>query len=147
MQIKDYISNDENSLELTLKLMKQFEAEAVNDKSFRQFVLKTFKPGANLFKSIWEYMRNNFAYKEDIPDELIIYPMRLLELKYGDCDDFALFTKSILDVLNYNSDFILLSKNQKDFTHIAVMTKGNIIDATNSMFNKMPVGYNNLRFV
>ena len=74
------------------------------------------------------------------------------ELKKGDCDDFALFIKTCMDILGgYNTHYILFAKKRNKFTHIAVfIERGSysnkyvdpvVLDGANQNFNIVPVGY------
>ena len=78
-------------------------------------------------------MKRNFTYLSDESqlrisrnlfsesgfDERITAPYILLETKKGDCDDFALFAKTCIDIVGgYYSNYILFGKNKKP-SHIA----------------------------
>ena len=92
-------------------------------------------------------MQKNFTYVNDDPyDEIITAPYILLETKKGDCDDFALFAKTCLDMLGgWFTNYLLLGKNRNEFTHIVCFAhRGQylltfndpvIIDGANSEFN------------
>jgi hypothetical protein len=84
-------------------------------------------------------------------DEKITAPYLLLKTKNGDCDDFALFSKTCLDILrayqksDWISSYWLLGKNYNEFTHIVCYAhRGRflfsdrdpvIIDGANKVFN------------
>ena len=128
--------------------MRELERIAVNDKSFVAWVNSNFKKGCGtcLLKEIWEYIQNNFQYVEDSYDEVIISPVWLLDIKKGDCDDFALFVHSILTVMGIKSKYILLGKTTQ-YTHIAVHSMGMTIDGANPNFNIIPEKYKYYQFV
>ena len=68
---------------------------------------------------IWNYIKKNFTYVEDQYDETIAAPHILLEIKKGDCDDFALFAKTCLDILGgFFTNYLLLGRDKTGFTHI-----------------------------
>lgn len=65
-------------------------------------------------------MRSNFKYTLDDPfDESITAPYLLIETRKGDCDDFALFSKTCMDILGgWFTNYLLLGRDQRGFTHI-----------------------------
>ena len=99
---------------------------------------------------VWKFMRNYFEYVKDDPfDEIIKAPYLMPDLRTGDCDDFSLFSKSVLDILGgFYTYYILFGKEKDKFTHIAVYAeRGNvddpvIIDGVNKNFNEIPDQYN-----
>jgi hypothetical protein len=131
-----------DSLKSTLYVMRELERIAINDKNFVAWVKSNFnkKCGTCLLKEIWNYIQNNFQYVEDSFDEVVISPVWLLDIKQGDCDDFALFIHTILTIMGVSSKYILLGAT-KQFTHIAVYSMGMVIDGANPNFNIIPTKY------
>src|SRR5690606_17347215 len=127
-------------LELTLKLMFEAEKIALKDRDFVKWVANNFKYfGTVEGKSfcVWNYVIHNFKFKQDDFDETIINPRLMPIIKKGDCDDFALFIKTVLKILGINSYYILFGKKINEFSHVAVFVNKNlIIDGTNKEFNK-----------
>jgi len=116
----------------TLRLMKKLEKLSFQNPYFIKFVHDTFSnkcipciPG-----EIWKFIRKNFKYKNDSYDETLTAPYILLQTKTGDCDDFALFTKTVLDILGgWNTYYLLLGELPNQFSHIIVRA-----DRHNGMF-------------
>jgi hypothetical protein len=128
----------EDGLESTLYLMRDLERKALNEKAFQNFVYNNFvltDCGVCIFRKIWQYMKGNFQYMSDTFDEVVISPARLLEIRKGDCDDFALFAHAILTMLAIDCKYMLLGSELNKFSHIAVLSNGFVIDGANENFN------------
>lgn len=145
-----------DGLKKTLELMNLLEQMSLNKIDFSRFVHQNFSsdclsciPG-----KIWNYMRNNFKYISDDPfDEILTAPYLMKNTKRGDCDDFALFAKTCIDMLGgFYSHYILFSKEKfSGFSHVACFvhrgTFNNtfidpiIIDGANENFNIVPDVY------
>ena len=139
-----------NGLKETLNQMNYLEKLSFENPLFVKFVFENFYtqclpciPG-----KIWNYMRKNFTYIDDEFDETLTAPYLMLELKKGDCDDFALFAKTCLDILGgWYTNYLLLGRNRNEFTHIVTFAhRGKtflsyndpvIIDGVNEEFNKI----------
>ncbi|NMD00041.1 MAG: hypothetical protein GYA62_10005 [Bacteroidales bacterium] len=101
-----------------------------------------------LYKDVWAYVVKNFQYKNDPEDELLTAPKYLISTKKGDCDDFALFIKTVLAIYGIKSNFLLCGKNENEFTHICVLTyDGYILDGTNNRFNFLDNDYKFIKVV
>jgi hypothetical protein len=144
-----------NGLTETIRQMNQLEMLSLQNKKFIQFVYQNFYtqcapciPG-----KIWNYIKANFDYVPDDPfDEIITAPYILLQTKKGDCDDFALFAKTCLDILGgWYTNYLLLGENFNQYTHIVCFAhRGRflmryndpvIIDGANDSFNYIPDKY------
>ena len=102
---------------------------------------------------IWKYVVENFNFVSDDPfDERIAAPYLMNEIRQGDCDDFALFIKTCMDILGgWHTAYILFGRERRKYTHIAVFVHrgiiGNkyidpiIIDGANPNFNIIPTTY------
>lgn len=137
----------ENPLLYTLSEMYRLEKKSLENDEFIKFINNNFKDNNNLSWDIWNYIRNNFKYTSDTPDELLISPAKMLILKQGDCDDFAMFAKTILDYFKKDNYYLLFSKKQNESpTHIAVFLKKEkiVLDPTNLFFNTIPKTYEGL---
>ena len=135
-----YTSENE-ALDETLKQMKFAEALTVMNSDFIEFVNKNFKANNHPIYFIWYYIRKNFTYKEDDPDELIKPGyITLLDL-YGDCDDFSIFAKAILDILKIKSNYMILGYEKNNFSHVVVKVNGLVIDGTNKEFGVIYPGF------
>lgn len=146
----------------TLALMNLLENLSLQNQDFITFCYRNFYSECTgcIPGKIWNYIKNNFTYLPDEStlhlngnifsesgfDERITAPYVLLETKKGDCDDFALFAKTCIDIVGgYYSNYILFGKNKNQFTHIATFVHrgmvGNkfrdpvVIDGANNNFN------------
>lgn len=133
----------------TLIIMKQLELKSKENSSFVSWVKRCFGnfTGERLYKKIHYYVRNNFNYTKDVPDELLVAPYRMLVEKQGDCDDYSLFIKTVLEILNQKPKYLLLGKTANKFSHICVLCGGFVIDGTNSLFNTIPKKFINQKIV
>lgn len=145
-----------DGLKKTLELMTYLEGLSLNNLLFVSFVHQNFASNctACIPGKIWKYMNENFQYITDDPfDEIITAPHVLIKTKKGDCDDFALFAKTCIDILGgFNSNYILFSKEKNNFSHIACfVNRGTVnntfidpvvIDGANENFNIIPTEYN-----
>jgi len=134
--------------------MNGLELLSIHNPEFIKFVYEKFNSNcvACVPGIIWKYIKNNFQYVEDYPDEKIIAPYLLIKIKKGDCDDFALFSKTVLDILGgWQTNYYLLGRERNKFTHIVTRAKriGNlfnindtvIIDGANEEFNSISNQY------
>lgn len=142
-------------LQKTISLMNELEKIAFQKPQFVKFVHENFSSDclACIPGKIWKYIQNNFEYKKDDPfDEFITAPYYMPELKQGDCDDFSLFAKTVIDILGgFNSNYILFGKERGSFSHIAVFVNRGIIngiyvdpvviDGANKNFNLISTNY------
>ena len=149
-------TNPANGLKKTLELLNYLESLSFNKVDFVRFVFSEFSSNcaACVPGKIWNYIRNNFEYVSDDPfDEILTAPYVLTETKRGDCDDFALFAKTCIDILGgFNSSYILFGKEKNNsFSHIACFVNRGvfnntfidpiIIDGANENFNIIPRDY------
>lgn len=154
-QISKIETNLETGLDETLRQMYWLEQSSLNKSEFVAFVKKQFAGNCKpcLPGLVWAYVRTNFKYVNDSPsDEVIRAPHILLKDKIGDCDDFALFIKTCLDVLGgFNTEYFILGKKINSFSHIVVYCDrgkcGNkpidplILDGANPVFNQIKSDY------
>lgn len=146
--VKDIYTDPGNGLNETLKEMKRLEIMALQNKGFIQFVFYNFyKYSRDLYtlaRATHSFIINSFVYQNDEHDEDLTAPYLMLKTRRGDCDDMALFTKSIYSALSLPSNYILLGADNSGFTHIAVKAHGGyIVDGTNPAFNTIPAKYIN----
>ena len=133
----------------TLNQMNYLEKLSFENPSFVKFVFENFYSNcaACIPGKIWKYMKANFEYVLDDPyDESLTAPYLLIQTKKGDCDDFALFAKTCLDIIGgWFTNYLLLGREKNQFTHIVCFAhRGKfllsfndpvIIDGANSEFN------------
>lgn len=74
----------------------------------------------DLFKFVFDLAHENVAYIEDIAGntESIKDARRTLEDGFGDCDDQAVLTATLLAMLGYEPSFILASHDPTIFEHV-----------------------------
>jgi hypothetical protein len=143
-----------DGLKETLNQMNYLEKLSFENPQFVKFVYQNFYSNcaACIPGKIWKYIKQNFTYIEDEYDETITAPYVLLDTKKGDCDDFALFAKTCLDILGgWYTNYLLLGRNLNEFTHIVTFAhRGKmllnyndpvIIDGANDEFNKISNQY------
>lgn len=125
----------------TLHQIRLMEIESLNNSFFQHLCDITFgEPGTitpeQLYKSIFDFVIKTFKYEDDLEDEVLIAPKWLFTLRAGDCDDFALFIKTVLAYYNIEAKYLLCSKDENGYSHIVVQTpEGIILDGTNDKFN------------
>lgn len=145
----------------TIDLMNYLEQLSFNNTAFVKFVYENFNSNcvACIPGKIWKYIIENFEYQTDDPfDEILTAPYVLLETKKGDCDDFALFAKTVIDILGgLKSSYILFGKEKNAWTHIACFVNRGIfnntfidpviIDGSNQDFNLIGKQYNYYKLI
>lgn len=154
VKIQNIQVHPSNGLSETLNQMRYLERLSIENPTFVKFVFENFYsnclpciPG-----KIWKFIKNNFVYVEDDYDETITAPYVLLDTKKGDCDDFALFAKTCLDILGgFYTSYLLLGRNRNEFTHIVCFAhRGKyflnyndpvVIDGANEQFNTVSNEY------
>lgn len=143
-------------LKQTLFEMSLLEKKSFENVEFVTWVFKTFNSNctACLPGKIWHYMQHHFQYKKDEPhDEVLIAPYLMPSIKAGDCDDFSLFAKTCMDILQgWSNHYLLLGVDRNRFTHIVVFSHRGlvgldyvdpvVIDGVNKNFNLIPTKYN-----
>lgn len=149
VKIQNIQVHPSNGLIETINQMNYLEKLSFENPRFVKFVFENFYSNcaACIPGKIWKYIKANFQYQPDDPyDELITAPYILLETKKGDCDDFALFAKTCLDILGgWFTNYLLLGRNRNEYTHIVTFAhRGKyllsyndpvIIDGANEEFN------------
>jgi len=143
-----------NGLAETLNQMNYLEKLSFENPTFVKFVFENFYShcAACIPGKIWKYMKQNFVYVDDEFDEQITAPYLLIETKKGDCDDFALFAKTCLDILGgWFTNYLLLGRKFNQYTHIVCFAhRGKflmsyndplVIDGANDEFNVISNAY------
>lgn len=119
-------------LQTTLKVMNQLESLCFTQVDFVKFVYQNFysECTACIPGKIWNFMQANFNYVKDDPfDEIITAPYLMIKTLKGDCDDFALFAKTCIDILGgFNSSYLLLGKEKNKFSHVVCFVNRGIIN-------------------
>jgi hypothetical protein len=148
IKIQNIQVHPKDGLKETLNQMQYLEMLSLHNQDFIKFVFQNFYSSclACIPAKIWNYMKNNFIYTIDEYDETLTAPYILIETKKGDCDDFALFAKTCLDILGgFYTNYLLLGRSKNEFTHIVCFAhRGRyfmnyndpvIIDGANDLFN------------
>lgn len=154
IRIENIQVHPKNGLSETLNQMRYLEKLSFENPTFVKFVFENFYSNcaACIPGKIWKYIRSNFIYVQDEYDEQITAPYILLETKKGDCDDFALFAKTCLDMLGgWYTNYLLLGRERNQYTHIVCFAhRGRyllnyndpvIIDGANEQFNTVSNDY------
>ena len=150
VKIQNIQVHPSNGLSETLNQMNYLEKLSFENPRFVKFVFENFYSNctACIPGKIWNYIKRNFTYVEDEFDETITAPYLLIETKKGDCDDFALFSKTCMDILGgWFTNYLLLGRERNKFTHIVCFAhRGKmllsyndpiIIDGANEVFNSI----------
>ena len=154
-QLQTFDVHHSQGLISTLRKMRELEKLSFQNSEFVSWVYKNFYstcigclPG-----KIYKFIRENFKYVDDLNDEDLTAPYVLLNTKIGDCDDFALFAKTIIDLIpsmDWRANYLLLGENKNEWTHIVVKAYrkkfGQVIDSVfidgaNEAFNFIPSKY------
>ncbi len=146
---KIYKVNESISLVKTISLMNQLEKISLSDSNFINWINDTFGVenynASHFFKYLHRYIYSHFIYKNDEYDETLIAPRINYKMQTGDCDDFSLFAKTILDYFGYKTCYVIAGENNT-YSHIfvVVFNHGNkyIIDGTNPYYNEIEKRYN-----
>ena len=161
VKIQNIQVHPSRGLSETLKQMNYLERLSIQNQQFVSFVFKNFYSDctACVPGKIYNYIRSRFDYVPDDPhDERITAPYLLIETRKGDCDDFALFSKSCLDILGgWYTNYVLLGRQPNQFTHIITfahrgrfLMKYNdpvVIDGANEQFNIVSSEYKYQRLI
>lgn len=147
MTLKDIYTTPASALSETLRELRRIENKAARHAGFVNWVNNTFSKYRQdlytLASAIHSFTLNNFTYQDDQHDEDITAPYYMLKMRRGDCDDMALFVKTIFKILNIPANYILLGQDPRGYTHIAVIAGGYVVDPTNGAFNNIPEKYFN----
>lgn len=143
--------HNSQSIEKTIGILLEMQTESLNDKNFIEFIKENFanniyKNEIDFFRYVQKWIFDHIEYTDDLYDETLISPRVMIKILKGDCDDFAVFIKTILAAFNIKSNFILLGQSYGIFSHIAVYIPSYniILDGTNSKFNY--VDFNKYKF-
>jgi hypothetical protein len=157
MKYKNFLYDvkDSELLQKTLDRMNQLENDSLRDKEFVDFVRRNFdckdKDVVFCLYEVHRWVYDNISYIKDAYDETLISPKAIVHFRYGDCDDFALLTHTILKILNIPVRYVLLAKQHRGYSHIAVAYKfENVyiyIDATQRVLGILPKLYKNLKII
>ena len=76
-------------------------------------------------EAIQNWVRENIRYTQDISDvETLKTPIKLFYDRFGDCDDMALFTGTLLQSIGHPVRYVATSSNdQGEYDHVYLQTK------------------------
>jgi transglutaminase-like putative cysteine protease len=76
-------------------------------------------------KTIALWVRNHIRYTRDVNEVETVYtPDRILENRYGDCDDHALLVATLLESIGHPTRFVAIGLNRAGpFQHVYTETK------------------------
>lgn len=133
----------------TIRQMRLMEIESLKNSYFQHLCDRNFGvPGEvapqDLYKKVFDFVSSTFKYVDDPMDEKLTAPKYLFTTRAGDCDDFALFIKTVLAGYGIDAKYLLCGKTDEGYTHIVVETpEGIILDGTNDRFNFLSDEYKN----
>lgn len=99
-------------------------------------------------KSIWRWVRNNVAYREDpIGTEWVQDPFEtIVNSRAGDCDDMSVLCGSLLQAIGHPCVMAAIRRqgDEEQFTHaVCIDDRTNcVVDAVSSVFEWPPNGAN-----
>lgn len=150
----------ENGLKKTIRTMHALERLTLNKHpEFINWVKTQFSSDcpACLPGQLWTWVKTNFRFKDDKPfDEVIRAPHLMLLTKHGDCDDYSVFIKTVLDIIGtWKADYMILAKKPGEFSHVLVVATRNqpgitdkvYIDGLHKGFNKLHSSYRYYKIV
>lgn len=135
----------------TLRIMNELENDSLKDQNFLNWIYRNFMQQYktmskdNFLKYVHNFVNTFLYYIDDLFDETIISPRIIINKNFrrGDCDDFALLTKTILHYFNIDSKYVLFSQTWGNFTHIAnivdLNNKKYYLDTVSKIYNVFPV--------
>ena len=90
--------------------------------------------------NIWHYLKTNTIYTKDKPGfEEIRTPQRTIDDKKGDCDDYSIFSASVLKNLGYEPFlYVVAFRGSETYAHIYCGIENIVIDGVMSEFDKHP---------
>jgi len=89
-------------------------------------------------ENVWRYLRNEITYQaDDVSNQNIKLPFRLMSDRVGDCKSFSLFAWAVLTSLGISTDYVYTSYNYSSTpSHIYVETmNGIVVDGVYQNFN------------
>jgi len=90
--------------------------------------------------NIWHYLKTETVYEHDkVAYEEIRTPQRLMQDKKGDCDDYSIFSASILKALEYEPFlWVAAFNNLENYGHIYTGIENIVLDGVMDVFNQHP---------
>ena len=138
MPIQNFdIPENEYTIDILIDLMNQLEKMDLNNPFLKHFAKSIFVNGCTdcTIKNLNNWCMKHFQFEEDQDFENLTRPSKMLNIRKGDCDDFALFQLTVLHILNIPAKYIFLSKDGNEFTHVAVYSDKKIIDAQRGVYD------------
>lgn len=138
MPIQNFdVPENEYSIDILIGLMDQLEKMDLQNPELIKFANDIYVARCVdcTLKNLNDWCMKHFRFKDDEDFENLIRPAKMLRIREGDCDDFALFQITVFHILKIPAKYIFLSKDGNDFTHVAVYSNNKIIDAQRGVSN------------
>lgn len=141
--------NGDRGIIQTVKLIKALVEQYKKDIRIRELagsIVRPFRSNKNKIKAIFKWIKKNIKYVRDIDGiETLHTPYKILRQGYGDCDDLATLSASLLKAVGYKVFYVVTSNRQdKRFNHIFLKVsdgrKKYNFDATINKFNRVRPG-------
>jgi len=109
-------------LDAKIKRLRQYYLGNVNHPVIRNLAYK-ITAGAKTNKEkvirIANWVRNNIRYQREPPKlDIIVPPLRLINLRAGDCEDLALFISTLAGAVGIPSKWKVISQDGQKWNHI-----------------------------
>ena len=127
-QIPDGVLGTKTTLKIMQGLVKQGRRDPTIRTTAAELLLAAQIPPKNFYaeaEAIFRYIQSTIRYVQDVNDVETISPaIWVLQNGYGDCDDFAVLTASMLESVGHKCRFMAISfEGPDDFSHVVVQTK------------------------
>ena len=117
----------------TLDLMAQWTRQYRTDPIIRSMAetIVAAIPGKDYYgevEAVRDWVRNNIRYTRDVYDvETVKTPLALIQSRFGDCDDMALLTGTLLNSIGHPVRYVAIGTTVPgEFDHVYPETKINL---------------------
>lgn len=110
----------------TLKLMRDLVRAGKIDPTLREYasnIVRHCPPKDDTceVESLWRWVLTNIRYLKDIAGvETVHPPWKVLEQRYGDCDDSCTLLATFLETIGYKTRFVALGYEFGQFVHVII---------------------------
>lgn len=141
--------NGDRGILQTLKIIKVLVEGFKKDIRIRELagdIVRPFRSNKNKIKALFRWIKKNIKYVRDVDGiETLHTPYKILRQGYGDCDDLALLSASMLKAVGYKVYYVVTSNRpDRKFNHIFLRASDGrrkyVFDATINKFNKSRPG-------
>lgn len=129
----------------TVKIIRALANQFKKDIRLRELagdIVRPYRKNVDKIEAVFDWIKANVKYVRDIEGiETIHTPYKILRQGYGDCDDLATISATLLKAVGYKVFYVVTSNRpDKKFNHIfLIVTDGRqkyIFDPTIKIFNK-----------